>query len=554
MFCTKCGTNVSEGIFCPKCGNKIITAAPEVTIGTPTEMPATPEATVGTPQMPMTQEAPIGTPVENAFSFGIEKPIKKKKKWPKVAGILAAVLIVLGVAGYFIYPMILPIISPKAYAVSALKNTTSKLANNVDTVITNADFSAATTPQEVSMTLQLDKLDIQSGTVLSDFSGKNVTMTIQVSPSDQVETGTITLGTSGVSALSVQFYIDASTITFKIPELSSQTFSMDISSFSDNSDYSYNEISGMLGSLTASDIQEYMDQYSPLIKAVVQDTIKGLDTIIDNADYKRTDSKTYESENGNMKVSVYDIVISEATIKKGVLAIINNIFNDKELSSYVSLLTLGTGQTKQSLITEVANAELGIDKIQFTVYINNKKEIVKTIFDLNKITGDDAAFSVEFIGKDSIYDYVVTNMSIEGTTAKLIAKNEANEFYYGADVRPDQTTYKDQFLTFGIQGKTQKSGSDVNITIDKMFATGSIEGEDFDIALSGNTSSKAISSVPSKSSSFSKAIDVEYITTTQEKAILTEMATNIPKLKGKLPDSLVSQMTTYVNSELATLK
>ena len=94
----------------------------------------------------------------------------------------------------------------------------------------------------------------------------------------------------------------------------------------------------------------------------------------------------------------------------------------------------------------------------------------------------------------------------------------------------------------------------INITIDKMFATGSIEGEDFDIALSGNTSSKAISSVPSKSSSFSKAIDVEYMTTAQEKSILTEMSNNIPKLKGKLSDSLISKMTTYVNSALATLK
>jgi len=555
MFCTKCGTNVSEGIFCPKCGNRIIPITSESPV-TPVETSETPIQTTETPatsEIPVTPVTPVA-PVEDAFSFGIEKPIKKKKKWPMVAGIVAAVLIVLGVAGYFAYPMLLPIVNPKAYAVSAFKNSTAKIADNVDNVIATTDFSAATSPQEVSISLQLDKLDVQSGSVLSDFSGKNVTMTIQASPSDQVESGTITLGTSGAAALSIQFYIDASNITFKIPELSSQTFTISMSSITDNLDYSYSEMSSMMGSLSGSDIQKYMNQYSSQIKAVVQDTIKGLDTVIDNSDYTRTDSKTYESENGDIKVSVYDVVISEEAIKKGVLVAIDSIFNDKELSSYVSLLTMAIGETKQELITEVANADLGIDKIPYTVYINNKKEIVKTIFDFNKITGDDATMSLEFIGKDSIYDYVVADVKADTTSVKFIAKNEASGFYYGADVRPDQTEYKDQFITFGIQGNTQKSGSDVNITIDKLFATGNIEGEDFDISLSGKTTSKAISSVPAKSASFSKAIDVEYMTTAQEKSILTEMSNNIPKLKGKLSDSLISKMTTYVNSALATLK
>jgi len=555
MFCTKCGTNVNEGIFCPKCGNRIIPVVSEETVGMPVETQVeTPlEAPVGTP-VGMPVGTPVGMPVEDSTSFGIQKPIKKKKKWPMVAGIVAAVLILLGLAGYLALPLIMPIISPKAYAVSALKNTTSKLAVNADDVITNVDFSAATTPREVSLTLQLDKLDIKSGSVLSDFSGKNITMTIQTSPSDSVEAGTITLGTNGTTALSIQFYVDESYITFKIPELSSQTFSISISSLTDSSGYSFSEISSMMSSLSGSDIQKYLTQYSPQIKAVVQDTIKGIDTVIDSAEYTRTDSKTYESENGDMKVSVYDIVISEDAIKKGVLATINNLFNDKELSSYVSLLTISTGQTKEDLISSVVSADLGIDKIPFTVYINSDKEIVKTIFELNKITGDTGVFSIEFIGKDSIYDYVVANMAVDTTTAKIIAKNEANGFYYGVDIRPDQTTYKDQFVTFGIQGKTQKSGSDVSVTIEKLFATGSIEGEDFDVSLSGQTSTKVISSVPSKSSSFSKAIDVEYLTTAQEKTILTEVSTNIPKLKGKLPDSIISNMTTYVNAELSILK
>jgi len=570
MFCTKCGKDAGNGIFCPSCGNRIM---PLETPGTPVEMPVTPgtpvempatsgtpvemPATSGTPvEMPATPGAPVAptAPAEDPASFGIQKPIKKKKKWPMVAGIVIAVLLVLGVAGYFVYPLLLPIINPKAYAVSAFKNTTSKLADNAEGVMKNADFSAATNSQEVSLSLQLDKLDVQDSSILSDFSGKNVTMTIQASPSESVESGTITLGTSGSAALTIQFYMDDSDFTFKIPELSSQTFSISVSSITANSDYSYSEISNMMSSLSSSDIQKYMNQYSAQIKAVIQDTIKGLDTVIENADYTRTDSKTYESENGDIKVSVYDIVISEDAIKKGVLATINNLFNDKELSSYTSLLTMAIGQTKQELISEVASADLGIDKIPFTVYINNDKEIVKTIVDLNKITGDDAVFSVEFIGKDKPYDYIVANVTADSTTAKITAKNESDNFYYGVDVRPDQTMYKDEFVTFGIQGKTQKSGSDINITIDKLFATGNVEGADFDVALSGTTALKTISSVPSKSSSLSKAIDVEYMTTTQLKTILTEVSNNIPKLKGKLPDSFLSEMTTSVKYELATLK
>jgi len=215
---------------------------------------------------------------------------------------------------------------------------------------------------------------------------------------------------------------------------------------------------------------------------------------------------------------------------------------------------MATGQTKEKIIASVQNADLGISEIPLTVYINSDKEIVKTIVDLNKITGDDAQVSIEFIGKDNIYDYIVANMTADKTTAKLIAKNEDNEFYYGADIRPDQTEFKDQFLTFGIQGKLQKSESNVDITIDKLFATGNIEGEDFDVSLSGKTSAKTISSVPAKSSIFSKAIDVEYMTFAQEKAIITELSINLPKLKGKLPDSLLNDMTTYVNSALAAIE
>ena len=87
-----------------------------------------------------------------------------------------------------------------------------------------------------------------------------------------------------------------------------------------------------------------------------------------------------------------------------------------------------------------------------------------------------------------------------------------------------------------------------------MSATGSLDGEVFDIALSGKSSSKTISTAPTKSSSFTNAIDVEYMTTTQKKTILTEVSNNLPKLKGKLPDTLLNEMTTSVKNELATLK
>ena len=53
---------------------------------------------------------------------------KAKKKWPKVVAIVVAVVAALAVIGYFTYPFIYSLVSPKAKAETALKN----LGKNVD--------------------------------------------------------------------------------------------------------------------------------------------------------------------------------------------------------------------------------------------------------------------------------------------------------------------------------------------------------------------------------------------------------------------------------------
>lgn len=558
MFCSKCGTDIGNDLFCQKCGEKrvILEEMTDTTADTTTD--TTTETQIETPietQIETPTETLTGTASEENYTFGIEQPKKKPQKWLKIAGVIAAILVVLGTGIYFAYPMIIQIINPKAYAVATLKSTTSKLGDNINNAIANADFTAQTDAQEVSISLQLDKLDLKNNSILSDLSGNNVTMTVQKSSSDNVMAGTILLGKSNSTALSIEYYMENNNLKFKIPQLSSKTFSIDMSTLTNNTGSPFGNVFSIAGGSSNADIEKYLNQYSDVIKAVIQDVIKGLDTVIDNSEYTKTDSKTYESENGKIKVSVFDVVISEDAIKKGVIAIINNIFNDKELSSYVSMITIYTKQTKEDLISDVESANLGIGNIPFTIYINNKKQIIKAIFDFNKISGDDAVVSMEFIGDSNIYGYTVFNIASEDSTIKLTSKINTDGFDLSMDARfPDSTIYKNQTINCGIQGKYQISGRDTTATISKMYASGNYEGETFDIALSGNATSKSISSVTTKSSSFSNAIDIEYMTANEKKLVLTEVSNNIPKLKGKLPDKLIDKMNTYVNSALATLK
>lgn len=542
MFCTKCGTDVGNCIFCPNCGKRV-EKLEETPIGT-TEAPIEASETL---------ETPIEIPSDKTYTFGIEQP--KKKKWLKLAGIIAAVLVVLGTGIYFAYPMVIQIINPKEYAVATLKSTTSKLQDSMNNAITNADFTAQTDAQEASISLQLDKFELKNNSILSDLSGNNVTITVQKSTSDNIMAGTILLGKSSSTALSIEYYIEDNNLKFKIPQLSSKTFSIELSSLTSATDSPFGNAFNIAGNSSSTDIEKYLNQYSNVIKAVIQDVIKGLDTVIDNSEYTKTDRKTYESENGNIKVSVFDVVITEDAIKKGTIAIINNLFNDKELSSYASMFTMFSKQTKQDLISNVESANLGIGNIPFTIYINNKKEIVKAILDLNKINGNDTVVSMEFIGDKNIYGYVVLNMASEGSSIKLTSKNDTDGFDLSMDAHfADDTIYKDQTINCEVQGKSQVSENNTNVTINKMNASGNYEGEAFEIALSGNATTKSISSVTIKSASFSNAIDIEKMTDNEKKLVLTEVSNNLPKLKGILSDKLIDKMNSYVNSALATLK
>lgn len=556
MICKKCGMETDDGKFCQHCGSILIQEGElnteNVTEEVNTSVPKMSDEELYSEPYDLTKEM-NNTTNENTMSFGIQAS-KKKKKWPVITGIVAAALIVLGIGTYFAYPMILQMINPKGYAVTALEKTTATMKSSVNGYFDNVDFTKMAQSADVSMNLHLDNMDIAGESLFSEFNGKDIILKMQSTPADQLVSGSIALANGSSSSISIEFYTDGTTLKFKVPKLSSKTFSIATKSMTDSA-YSYDQVFDLMDTFSnPSQLQTYMETYSQPIKAAIQDIIKGLDTVIENCKYDKVGNQTLQTDNGDISVSVYEAIITEDAIKKGVVAAINNLYSDKELSSYTGLITMAIGKTKQDLISSVESANLDMVDIPITLYINRDQEVVKYLFDLNKIVNTNGKLSVSFLGKDNIYSYIVSEFDMPGEfIGKIIAKNEDHNFNYSMKFKTVDS-YSAVNFDYGVQGNWKKTGEDYTFNFDKLYINANADGDKIDVSMSGNATSKVIPSMTNNSSSFNNAINIDGMSTEQLKTVLNEVYNNSGNLKGLVPDTLITALKTQIAYLLATLR
>ncbi len=491
------------------------------------------------------------SPIANNPAFyGMDQPVpKKKKKWPKIAAIVAAICILLGVGAYFAYPYVIGFINPKSYAVASLKKTTSNLESTVNGLLTNNTLSNVSTSQDLSFSLKLDQAVVGTTNYLSDIKATTLNFDLQIDSKNTQMSGTIGLGSSaGSNIIEVQFYADSNNIKFKIPKLFSESITITTAQLEKETGMDFDTVLGMMGSVDASQVQAMVNTYSSAITAGVKVVVKGIDSFIENCEYEKIGSDTYKASNRDIDVQVYDMTITEAAVKTAAKKIVEEAFADSTLSQYLTFVTM-YGYSKDKMLAEIDSASLGIPSIKFNIYFSKNQELVKLELDLAQLSSTlKGKASIEFTGEKKLTDYIAIYATIDDANIRAYINNETegkNKFEITvAEINDGKET--GQYLAFKTDMTTSSDGK--KLSIDNMEIISTAKNAPLNIKASGSMEVRDFTSLKNSSASFSNAVSLYNMTTKQETTIQAEIIKNITVLKDIVSDNLYKQITSGMGS------
>lgn len=606
MFCTKCGNELEEGIvFCSKCGNMIVlpekddsmemtqdvsqdsnetvdltksvsgvqpeqqeSAAPQSpfyysqmaqtqapqpeneapqspfyynqmaqTQGEQYSQPQYSQPQYSQPQysQPQYSQAPMGTPMR-----------PKKKKAPLIIAIAAVLVIALGVVGLLMKPTLEMMINPEKQVKTALKQSTGKLADTFDEVLSQQSLATSAVSigkMDFTYSLRLDKATVAGSDFLSYLKVDTLNAHLQMSPDDKVIAGTMGLAANGStsSVIEAKIYMDRYNVYMSVPSLCSKSFYMSTDSVFDDAGIDYDQLFAYMGSGTSNNS---MSMYSGTIQAVVKDVFAAVDTLIEEATYTKLGKVTLSGNQGNVKATQFAVTVTEQNVKNFANNVIDNIYNDDSLKA---LLGLVSGQINKDMIKkQISASTLGFGQLTVNVCVNNKKELVAFSFNTSSISnykGDNVQFDVKFVGKEDIYDCVGINISADDFTGNVMISQNGNNARVEMGMKPLSSKYQGQYLDMVIDAT--ENGTDNlngNLTINQFTIKGNIDNQSIDMAMSGSMGYKQINSVEMSKSDFPNAINAERMTNAQQSEVAAETIKNISVLKNVLSDEMYNKM------------
>lgn len=558
MFCTKCGYNAGTAKFCPKCGNPLNPQPVQETsvqnepatqtvqsepvaqqqFGTQPQFNETVQPQFGTqPQsgavppvnvdVPRYQEAPPMQP----------QPKKKKKKWPLVVAILVVLAAIITAVVIVVLPKLKKELSPTKNAVTAIKNVGASLEDSVDNLFNNLGAGSISDKTEFSGTFKFDNMTVNGESYSKYVKADSVKYDIQADTSMQKAAGDLKLQNGNAELLTVSFYTDGSTVYFKIPELFTETFSMSVNQIVNDTDidssfgypFDMSDISGYLSALNSGNLSQYKEP----AKAAARALAKGIDAFADECQYGQNESHTYKSDNGDIEVTEYSVTVTENAIKVGVDTAIDALYADSATSAYMSMLTIA-GVTQDSLKKEIASSIQGMDPVTFSMYVNKDDKIVRVAADVSDIDEySNGEIAISFVGKDNISDYVVIEANADDTNMKFTVQNADNRSSVAFDMKQG-SEYMKMALDCSLSGST--------VAINNMSIDMNIDDVKANMKITGDYSQKEFSSMKYSSSSFSKPVNVDKMTSAQQTALATEFVKNSAVFKKIISDDLYKQL------------
>ena len=535
MFCTKCGYNAGTAKFCPKCGNPLnpqpvqetpvqnepvvqtVQSEPVVQqqFGTQPQSGAVPPVNADVPRY---QEAPPMQP----------QPKKKKKKWPIVVAIIAVIAVAAAVLGFVVLPNVL---SPDKHAKAAIKKLGTGLENTASSAFDNMSFTSVSDKSQITGTLKIDTATVD-GEKYSDYiKADTVTYDIQMDASTEKMAGEIKLQNGSATALTATFYSDGNNMYFKVPELFSESFVISLAQLEDEIDsgFSYGSmgsISKYFSSIDTSNIELYREPVNAAVKCVV----KGINTFAEECEYKKGDKLTYNSDNGDIKVSEYSITITKDAVIKACETVIDELYASKDLSSYMTMAGVSQTTIKSSIESSLSDMQ----PVTISMYVNKKDEIVRLAIDAADYNTSEKGFiAISFLGNDNPFEYVVIEADVDDINMKYTVKTQDNK----AALALEMTQNKEY-----IKAGAELSASGTTVKIDNLYVNSNIDGSNIDMKLSGEATQKEFSKLKYSASDYSGAYNLANLTDTQSTTLAYELMKNLNVLSNVFSDNLYNEL------------
>ena len=572
MFCTKCGYNAGTAKFCPKCGSPL---NPQPAQETPVQ-PVQETPVQETPVQPV-QETPVQeTPVQPQFGatqpqfgatqpqfgatqpqFGAAQPQfgavppyngdipryqpasqmppqpKKKKKWPIVVAVIAALAAIIAVLGVIFLPKLKESLSPDKQAKAAIKNLGSNFEQTVNNSIDNMSAVSISDKNEISGSIKIDTATFENQKYSDYVKADTLSYNIQADASTQKAAGDVKLQSGSSVLLTVSFYSDGTNVYFKVPELFSESFTVSLAQLTDGSDIgmdSFSDLSMYMSMFDSSSI----DLYKEPIKAASQCIAKGINIFAEECEYNKIGELTYQTDNGDIKVTEYGVTVTKTALTNAVNTVIDELYADKSMSSYMSLLTMA-GVSQTSLKTEFATLVQDMKPVKFNMCVDKNEEIVRVSVNAKDFdASEEGMIAVSFIGKESKLNHVVFEAEADNTKMKFDVKSENNKCVVAFEMSQDK-----EYIKAGLDCTNLGSNS---VKIDNLYVNCDIEDAKFDVKLSVDSTQKEFSSFKYSSSNFANPINVYKITDAQSYTLQMELVQNINVLSKILSDKVYNQL------------
>ncbi len=442
---------------------------------------------------------------------------KSAKKRVTLAAIIVAVICVLGIGVYFAAPYIKNVTDPNNKAIQAMKNSSVELSDNIKADID--EFIKGITDggiKNYTGYITYDDVTYQSGNMLDYINTNTVKYNYGIDMGAKALGGSISLAAdeSALEVASLNFYIDGSTLYFKVPQLSSYNYKMNLDdalNYIENSSsnsangskfdigFDKGDIDYMLKLLDSVDKEEG-DSYSKAIQSVVDDIQKGFAKAAEEFTYSKVGNKEYSSGSYKQNTTCYTVTVTKDALIDGADAAIEAIYDDDSISGYRTLITSYYKNSREKLKSAVRKHLEDFEGFDMTIYVGDGSRIVA--YEINS-SDDDSSGSVVV---ESFLKGQITNLSYNMTYKDNTAVSSFE--------RADDNTYK---------------------------LASQINSDDIKLSYHGQAGLSADTKLSVSAADFTNAVDVTKLTNSQYQTIVLEAMSNIKVLNQIISIDLLIQ-------------